>query len=40
MVKFSYDEDTCPICGEGKIILQGGCTVCSKGCGYTGSCSN
>jgi len=37
MVEFSHDV-VCPICGEGKIILVGGCTQCSKGCGFVGSC--
>ncbi len=39
MVDFNYD-DVCPMCGQGKIVLQGGCTTCSKGCGFVGSCSN
>ncbi len=30
--------NTCPNCSEGIMIKRGGCTECSKGCGFTGSC--
>ncbi|MFH1589959.1 MAG: adenosylcobalamin-dependent ribonucleoside-diphosphate reductase [archaeon] len=29
---------TCPSCNEGKMVKIGGCTQCSKNCGFTGSC--
>lgn len=28
----------CPNCEQGKMIKMGGCTECSSGCGFTGSC--
>lgn len=30
--------NTCPNCREGIMLKRGGCTECSKGCGFTGSC--
>lgn len=30
--------DTCPSCKEGTMIKIGGCTQCSKNCGFTGEC--
>ncbi|MFH1770918.1 MAG: adenosylcobalamin-dependent ribonucleoside-diphosphate reductase [archaeon] len=30
--------DTCPSCKEGIMIKIGGCTQCSKNCGFTGEC--
>ncbi|MFC2136150.1 adenosylcobalamin-dependent ribonucleoside-diphosphate reductase [Bacteroidota bacterium] len=29
---------TCPVCKKGVMIKIGGCTQCSKNCGFTGSC--
>lgn len=29
---------TCPSCTQGTMIKRGGCTECSKQCGFTGSC--
>ncbi len=28
----------CPNCEQGKMVKMGGCTECSSGCGFTGSC--
>ncbi len=36
-----YGDDTgntCPSCKQGKMIKLGGCTECSAGCGFKGSC--
>jgi ribonucleoside-diphosphate reductase alpha chain len=30
--------NTCPSCKKGKMIKLGGCTECSAGCGFKGSC--
>lgn len=30
--------NTCPVCKKGKMIKLGGCTECSAGCGFKGSC--
>jgi len=30
--------NTCPSCKQGKMIKVGGCTECSAGCGFKGSC--
>ncbi|MGE0793186.1 MAG: adenosylcobalamin-dependent ribonucleoside-diphosphate reductase [Candidatus Woesearchaeota archaeon] len=34
----SQPGNTCPMCKKGTMIKSGGCTECSMGCGFKGSC--
>ncbi|NQU98304.1 adenosylcobalamin-dependent ribonucleoside-diphosphate reductase [Candidatus Woesearchaeota archaeon] len=34
----SQPDNICPSCREGVMVKVGGCTQCSKNCGFTGSC--